>query len=623
MRPKFAVYVLLLCLTCAPALLGQQAATTPNDNAQLRQEVEQLKKMLADLEQRLATQEKKSETLAPATPAAAAPAATAAEQGPTNVDLQAQVKDLDERVQKTEMHSALDRLNFSGDYRYEVHSIYEHIPAHFDGMQLQNALVRTVFCFNNSTLGCNPMLALNAPAGAQGMGATTFINASGNNYALYQQFLNTVTYPQLQTAVAGFKQMFGAAGFAAFQQGLLQQIGVTAAAKYQNQALQTNRLRLNLDAKMTENFTFAGRLSMYKVFGDSTGAQIFNGYPASVNMDGTTATVPNSDILRVERAYFNWTHIAGSPLYLSIGRRPSTEGPPLNLRQDEPRGGTPMASLIDYQFDGITVGYHIGDKTTLRACYGVGYDSGWGNGVMANGTSNGLSDTHFIGLNFDLWNTEKTLIQFTAARAFDVTDGFDGLTVFSTNPLTGETGLPPAVLRFTPTNNLGAIDLAGVLFQRRQGRFDLFASMNWDGLRPIDVTGPFGGLGSDPYSTPANQDGYMFYAGARYNFPNDDRTKIGFEFNHGSKYWFNFAQAQDDIIAPKTSTRGNVYEAYITHRINPHFIVKGDYIRYDAQWSGSGWDVGAPQKLSGTPNVLGFPTFDSAYKFALSMIARF
>jgi hypothetical protein len=340
-------------------------------------------------------------------------------------------------------------------------------------------------------------------------------------------------------------------------------------------------------------------------------------------MDGTTATVPNSDILRVERAYFNWTHIAGSPLYLSIGRRPSTEGPPLNLRQDEPRGGTPMASLIDYQFDGITVGYHIGDKTTLRACYGVGYDSGWGNGTMANGTSNGLSDTHFIGLNFDLWNTEKTLIQFTAARAFDVTDGFNGLTVFSTNPLTGETGLPPAVLRFTPTKNLGAIDLAGVLFQRRTGRFDLFASMNWDGLRPIDVTGPFGGLGSDPFSTPANQDGYMFYAGARYNFPNNDRTKMGFEFNHGSKYWFNFAQAQDDIIAPKTSTRGNVYEAYLTHRINPHFIAKADYIRYDAQWSGSGWDVGAPQKLSGIPNVLGFPTFDSAYKFALSMIARF
>ena len=365
----------MLCCFALPARRDcgrSRAANTPNDNAELRQEVEQLKKALAGLEQRLAAQQQKAQPSAAGgpgrctTPTAAAqpaPHCHRTEAAPTTTDLQAQVKDLDERVQKNEIHTALDRLNFSGDYRYEVHSIYEHIPAHYDGMQLQNALVRTVFCFNNGALGCNPMLPLNSPAGAQGMGATTFINNSGNNYALYQQFLNTVTYPQLQTAVAGFKQMFGAAGFAAFQQGLLQQIGVAAAYKYQNQALQTNRLRLNFDAKMTENFTFAGRLAMYKVFGDSTGVQIFNGQPTSVNIDGTTATVPNSDILRVERAYFNWTHIAGSPLYLSIGRRPSTEGPPLNLRQDEPRGGTPMGSLIDYQFDGITVGYHIGDKT--------------------------------------------------------------------------------------------------------------------------------------------------------------------------------------------------------------------------------------------------------------------
>ena len=102
----------------------------------------------------------------------------------------------------------------------------------------------------------------------------------------------------------------------------------------------------------------------------------------------------------------------------------------------------------------------------------MGYDSGFGNGNLANGQSNGLSDTHFIGGNLDLWNTENTLLQVTIARAFDVTDGFDGLTVFSTNPLTGETGLPPAVLRFTPTKNLGAIDLAGVVFQQRRGRFD-------------------------------------------------------------------------------------------------------------------------------------------------------
>jgi hypothetical protein len=626
MQRKIATCAVLFCLACAPGLWAQQASNAPNDNAELRQEVEQLKKTLTALEQRLATQEQKAAPSVPAAPVATT--TTATEAAPTTTDLQVQVKELDERVQKTEMHTALDRVHFSGDYRYEVHSIYEHIPAHFDGMQLQNALVRTIFCAQNAAC---------AGAGGSNLGNLALENAySQANYGQYQQFLNMlqqtnftangVTYRDgysfLQAQVAGFKQMFGVAGFNAFQQALLQQIGVTKAAKYQNQALQTNRLRLDFGAKMTDNFDFRGRLSMYKAFGDSTGVQVFNGQPTSLNIDGTTAGVPNSDILRVERAYFDWTHILGSPLYLSIGRRPSTEGPPLNLRQDEPRGGTPMASLIDYQFDGITVGYHIGEKTTLRACYGVGFDSGFGNGTLANGSSNGLSDTHFIGGNLDIWETENTLLQATIARAFDVTDGFNGLTVFSTNPLTGETGLPPAVLRFTPSRNLGAIDLAGVLFQKHEGRFDLFGTINWSGFRPVNVTGPFGGLGTDPFSTPVNHDGYMAYAGARYNFPNN-RTKMGFEFNHGSKYWFNFAQAQDDIIAPKTGIRGNVYEAYLTHRINPHFIVKGDYIHYDAQWSGSGWNVGAPQKLSGAPQVLGFPTFDNANKVALSMIARF
>lgn len=165
---------MLFCLACTPGLWAQQAANTPNDNAELRQEVEQLKKALAALEQRLDAQQQKAQPNVPEAPAAAttptaaaptttatATTATATEPAPTTTDLQAQVKDLDERVQKNEMHTALDRLNFSGDFRYELHSIYEHIPAHFDGMQLQNALVRTVFCFNNGALGCNPMLPLN------------------------------------------------------------------------------------------------------------------------------------------------------------------------------------------------------------------------------------------------------------------------------------------------------------------------------------------------------------------------------------------------------------------------------------------------------------------------------
>jgi hypothetical protein len=103
----------------------------------------------------------------------------------------------------------------------------------------------------------------------------------------------------------------------------------------------TSRLRLQMHADVGKDVSFDGRLSMYKVWGDSTGIQVFNGQPTSINVDGTTATVPNSDILRVERAYFNWKNIGGAPVYLSIGRRPSTDGVPLNYRNDEPGAAPP------------------------------------------------------------------------------------------------------------------------------------------------------------------------------------------------------------------------------------------------------------------------------------------
>ena len=137
-----------------------------------------------------------------------------------------------------------------------------------------------------------------------------------------------------------------------------------------------------------------------------------------------------------------------------------------------------------------------------------------------------------------------------------------------------------------------------------------------------DKTTPFGGLGSDPFEKPENHNGAMIYVGARYNFGSEERTKLGFEFNHGSKYWFNFAQAEDDIIAPKTNTRGNVFETFLTHRINNRFILKADYIHYGYEYSGSGWHLGAPKRLDSNP-ILGFPTYSRAYMASLGLMVRF
>jgi hypothetical protein len=510
--------------------------------------------------------------------------------------------DTDKRIERLEREQGLDRIKFTGDYRFEAHSIQATVPAHYDGMTLQSGLVNTLFY-----------------VGATGQPPASPADLASlirSHYADYLYFTQNLTFDQLKAAIAQFPP--------AQQQQLVQSlmpgayVGQYAA---DNRILYTNRLRLQMDAKVADNVTFAGRLAMYKVWGDSTGVQVFNGQASSLNIDGTTATVPNSDILRVERAYFSWNKIGGSPLYVSIGRRPSTGGPPMNLRQDEPRGGTPMGSIINYQFDGITVGGHIAEHSVLRLCYGLGYESGFGNGQLLTIPQDRLKDAHFLGVNWDIWDDEKTFVQATVARAFNVTDGFNGLVVLPNNPVTGQAIGAPLVMRFTPSANVGDLDLYGLLVQRRDGPVDWFVNWNVNHSSPEPVTTPFGGFFSDPFEVPVARTGQMIYAGARVNI-NDGRTKAGIEFNRGSKYWMNFAPAEDDIVAPKTSARGKVVEGYVTHRIAPRFIAKVDFTRYWYDYSLSGWQLGAPQRLDATP-LLGFPTYKDAARLSFSMIARF
>ncbi len=611
-------------------LWAQTAPPTTDDAAQLRQEIDQLKKTINAMEQRLDAQENAAK--AAATPAAGTQ--PAAPKDEVVSDLQTSVRDLNERVNATERKSLRDRLEWGGDYRFEVHSIRGNIPTHYDGMQMQNLLVNSMWYAGLNGYTPNQMIGLlsspTLPNGAPNTPANfgQLLNTSvASNYAAYQYFVNNLTFTSTNPNSPGLKQMVSAftpAQQQAFMSYLGQVPGVLQAAYSANSdALMTNRLRLRFDAHVADNVSFGARLSMYKVFGDSTGLQVFDGQPTSLAIDGTTTGVPTGDMVRVERAYFSWNHIGGSNLYLSIGRRPSTGGPPLNYRDDEPRGGTPSGALIDFQFDGITAGYNVNEKMTLRACYGMGYSSGFGNGALLQTPADRVKSVHLFGGNMDLYSTDKTFIQVTLARAWNVTDGFDGLMVLPNNPLTGASVNAPVVMRYAPSANLGAIGLYGINLQKKLQNFDLFLSGNWSGLRPNGLTTPFGGLMSDPFETPVNHDGQMYYVGVRYSIPQDDgRTKVGFEFNHGTEYWFNFAQAEDDIIAPKTDTRGNVYEAYLTHRIHDHFLVKGSFINYDYTWSGSGWQVGAPKRLNSTP-ILGFPTYDTARMFTLGLVAEF
>lgn len=553
--------------------------------------------------------------------------------------IEKKVKDLRKRVMKLEVNDKKDAIQWGGDLRVEAHNITGETADYYDGMALQNVMVNTLF-FHQMGQGL-PMTQEGAFDYSQVQG---FIGQNPGDYWMWTNNLEFSAIPDYMQSMLmdmGYAMFIMQGGddtgwnnlmqdqaqFGAFMQevqagatDMMKAVnGVVPSYKTNNDILYTTRLRLNMDAKVADDISFTGRLSMYKPWGASTQVGVFNGQANTMALDASSPGVPGGETLKVERAYFTWSHIGGTPSYLSLGRRPSTGGPPLHYRHDEMRAGTPMGTIIDFQFDGATFGYHAGEKTTIRACYGLGYESQYGNGSME---ADLMKDASFFGFNIDAWNSEEMQIQTTLARGFNITDGFNGYVIMPNDPVSGNPMPGPIVTRFSPSANLGEIDLASVLVARRDGPVDWFVTGSWMKTRPEgDITTPFGGLMCDPFETPEEQTGSMYYLGARYNFP-DNKTKLGLEWNKGSQYWFNFAPAQDDIIAPKTSTRGTVIEGYLTHRVRKNFVIKLGYINYDYDYSGSGWHLGAPKDLS-EAQVLGFPAYKKAGKVSLGFSARF
>ncbi len=532
------------------------------------------------------------------------------------------VKTLEKKVLELQRETAQDRIKWSGDLRVEAHSVNLEIPDYVDGMRMQTLFYETMFAFAGSM---DPRIDNIENWGTIDPVDPTTITPEGldalafQNYVAFQQFQALYGFEELKGWV---QQMMGDPTFGPMMANMMQAYAMDAyreGFQADNDILYTTRLRLNMHSKLDDNISFTGRLSMYKPWGASTQTGVFNGQPNTLNTDANWPGTPGDATLKVDAAYFSWNNIQDTPFYLSLGRRPSTGGPPLHYRNDEKRSGTPMGTIIDFQFDGATLGYKLSDVTTLRACYGLGYESQYGNGLLS--TENALKDAQFFGFNIDAYDTPEMQIQTTVARAFDLTDGFNGYMVMPNNPVTGLPMPGPIVTRFNPSVNLGDFDLASILLSRTDGPVDWFVTGSWSKSKPNENTGPFGGLLSDPFDMPEEQTGHMYYMGARFNHPNG-KTKVGLEWNKGSQYWFNFTPAQDDLIGAKTATRGTVIEGYLTQRVGRKFVIKLGYIHYDYDYSGSGWHVGAPKDMDATP-MLGFPTYKTASKMHVGFSARF
>lgn len=403
--------------------------------------------------------------------------------------------------------------------------------------------------------------------------------------------------------------------------------------KVKNTMLYTNRFGLDLKAKATKDVSVTTRLLMYKISGAQDDAAIrgsasgiaqpgvgpFFADRAGV-FDGTLGHVPSDNKLLVDRVYATWSNILDQPLWFSVGRRPSTGGVPTHLKQNaEPPGnaGVP-ALLVDYAFDGVTLGYAPDIEALPGAyakfCFGIGFENG-----ITSDAGNGLRDTNMVGVNIVPYDTDRLRAEFQWNRGNNI---FDTPGIIS-GPFAGT----------KPSINLGEIDWYGLHLMGKVKNVGI-GNLQWfvDGAisdthpngNTVKINTPFidfngdGILGNDSIDSGAgllftgqkkDRTGWAVYVGGRYDIEKTG-TKIGFEYNHGSRDWITFAPAADDMWTSKVGTRGNVYEGYLIQELPLKAIssylsktfIKVGYQYYDFDYSGSNNWVGAPVRIADLNN---------------------
>lgn len=512
---------------------------------ELKQQLQQLQQMMSQVQQKLSTLEKQ------------------------DAEKKEELADVNKRLNKAEMHTATDKLSLGVELRSRADSI------HYQDM-------------------------LTAPP------------------SLFSAFF------------APPPSGFNGATLAQIQQGIGQMaangmIPPAQKSDVNNDILYTNRFRLNMNAKINDSLTFGGRMAAYKVWGDSTEVKVNGGSLGDVTFDGNTSSLPHGDTLHLERAYFNYKKYLGEvPMNFSLGRRPATEGPPLEYRNYALVGGSPLASIINWQFDGASLSFGLESLTGLpgsefKLCYGVGFEGDWGNSYSMSASQADVEDVHLLGFIATLFDNDRTSVMLNYAHAWDITDGFTGLTVMPMIVSKGDAngdGVPEYyfqqntggfISRIEPSTNIGDWDAASLLWRTNLTEsfghnIDLFVAGSWSHTDPsrISANPYYEMLGQGLLSSNGDletHDGYSIYAGAIFPMPLDARW--GFEYNWGSKYWFNFTGAEDSLVGSKLATRGHVFESYYHQPIvgQTFFVTLGGQY-YDYEYTGSGNPLGAPVKIS-------------------------
>ena len=382
-----------------------------------------------------------------------------------------------------------------------------------------------------------------------------------------------------------------------------------------NNALLTNRLWLGASYAPNVNTIFKGKISYNKAFGDTANHSQSNTNPGYANFDWVTNENATDNTLKVKEAYWLYKDDklmgADVPWTVSVGRRPSTDGLPINLRNNQ-SANSPLSHVVDVEFDGFSIKLDTEKVTGLpgswfKVCGGRGLTNATPRFDMftpAYADNDDLNpDIDMLGFIAAPYDDGQYSVHINYARAWNLI-GFDQS---SLNAFNGAyqtyMGTPTAdnayamQMAIPEFQDVGDIDFLTVLLKSEgigDGISDylddttVFASFAMSKTKPNSL----GMLGSTD-----SQTGHSIWLGVNAPCPiSPDDSRIGVEWNKGSKYWRSMTYAEDSFAGSKIAARGTAWEIYRNQNINEALSWGLSYTHIKYDYTGSNSFFGADGK---------------------------
>lgn len=402
--------------------------------------------------------------------------------------------------------------------------------------------------------------------------------------------------------------------------------------KTNNENKWATEVHLNLNAQINDRTKFTGRLAMAKYWGNIGNRTFIRDFEGGRNPQGNS-------VVYFDRAYIDY-EIIPDVFVATIGRQPGTDGPGSNLRNNSVRMSTYPAMLVNAMGDALVLTYKPqslkGYNTAFRAGYVRFYQGSEINtqtGRNLLGTTNGKDsnlyflmaeselplgdfgknllllsyvhgDKYSLPINANLPNTELKILDDTYNLGnndlfnlhFESSNTFGSpLSWFiSTSYYRGSKSIDNTdKIRADIASNLNALTTMGQIMENVAPGSQAVAQATIAGIQNQVIQS--GELNWNDKSA------WAIHIGARYDF--SEAFKLGFEFFHGSKYWYALSRPSISDPLDFRNTRGNVYDIYAIWQLDLNQYLRFAYTHIDYHYANSGIPMGGTHRVNDKANI--------------------